>query len=448
MAIVETKVLSIGEFLQNSKLSIPEFQRPYKWTVRNVIQLLDDIEKFRGENPYRIGTIVIYKDDHGLHQIVDGQQRTVTFLLITFAIFASGMEVSQNEETTELLEIIKERRFKPCFENTISKKNIRDNYREIDRRMGAIDTAFIEYFLHGCQITYFVIDDISEAFQFFDSQNARGKDLEPHDLLKAFHLRELKVADKDMTEPQVAKLVDSWEAMPTATLAKLFSDFLYRVRGWSKGNSSRYFQKKDTGLFKGITLGKTSPYPYTHIYQIVDRHLRADTQSELETSFPFQLDQTILNGRYFFEMINHYQEVYRNVHKQIDALAPNAVEILKTINNYEGMNRTGDQYVRLLFNCALLHYIDKFGDEHLSKAIEKLFIWAYTIRLTYQSLQLASVDNYVVHEFNVFKIIKEALNKEDIWALELPLITEEYKSDKTKKIRNLFKQMKYYADGN
>lgn len=35
------------------------------------------------------------------------------------------------------------------------------------------------------------VDKISEAFQLFDSQNTRGRALYPHDLLKAYHLREI-----------------------------------------------------------------------------------------------------------------------------------------------------------------------------------------------------------------------------------------------------------------
>ena len=45
MAIVKTEILTIGEFLKNKNLRIPHYQRPYKWTVRNVIQLLDDIQR-------------------------------------------------------------------------------------------------------------------------------------------------------------------------------------------------------------------------------------------------------------------------------------------------------------------------------------------------------------------------------------------------------------------
>ena len=39
-------------------LSIPEYQRPYKWTEKNAIQLLDDIVDAKDANRerYRVGT--------------------------------------------------------------------------------------------------------------------------------------------------------------------------------------------------------------------------------------------------------------------------------------------------------------------------------------------------------------------------------------------------------
>ncbi|MBR4218498.1 MAG: DUF262 domain-containing protein, partial [Bacteroidales bacterium] len=32
-----------GKPIDNVRLAIPDYQRPYKWTARNAIQLLDDI---------------------------------------------------------------------------------------------------------------------------------------------------------------------------------------------------------------------------------------------------------------------------------------------------------------------------------------------------------------------------------------------------------------------
>ena len=124
MSIVKTEILTIGEFLQNKNLFIPKFQRPYKWSVRNVIQLLDDIQRFKGDIPYRIGTIVIYKENETAN-IVDGQQRTITFLLIVKSILANK-EIS-NENLKKLLSSIKANAFIPKFQNEKSKKNIQDN---------------------------------------------------------------------------------------------------------------------------------------------------------------------------------------------------------------------------------------------------------------------------------------------------------------------------------
>ena len=445
MSIVKTEILTIGEFLLNKNLLIPQFQRPYKWSVRNVIQLLDDIQRFKGTTPYRIGTIVIYKENETAN-IVDGQQRTITFLLIVKSILANKHSEIRNENLKKLLSSIEANAIVPKFQNEKSKKNIQDNFREIERRIANTDEGLIDFFLNKCEVTHFVIDDISEAFQFFDSQNARGRDLEPHDLLKAFHLRELNSTKEKISEKEVAALVDTWEEMDTKELSNLFADFLFRVRGWSKGNSSRYFSKKDTGLFKGINLSKIDNYPYTQIFRLIDNHLNEKKQTDEKISFPFQLDQAIINGKYFFEMITHYKKVFEQITNQNTSLSNDAQIIMETLNSYEGRNRTGDKYVRMLFNCSLLYYTDKFGEAEISKAIEKIFIWAYSLRLTYQNLQLASVDNYVVTEFNLFKKIREAIYKEEITTLELPLIQEDYESEKTAEIKELFLKMKYYAN--
>ena len=49
-----------------------------------------------------------------------------------------------------------------------------------------------------------------------------------------------------------------------------------------------------------------------------------------------------------------------------------------------------------MFDCALIFYIDKFGSQGLSLAIEKCFIWAYRCRIRQQVVQLATMDNYVL----------------------------------------------------
>ena len=93
--LLENKITRRGDGkpINNVRLTVPEYQRPYKWTARNAIQLLDDIIEAKNNNKevYRIGTLILHKDldDKSLerYNIVDGQQRTITFSLLLYALY-------------------------------------------------------------------------------------------------------------------------------------------------------------------------------------------------------------------------------------------------------------------------------------------------------------------------------------------------------------------------
>lgn len=74
MSIEKAEILKIDDIFKLN-LSIPNYQRPYKWTIKNVQQLIDDLlQNFReGKKIYRIGTIVLNKNND-CSEIVDGQQ--------------------------------------------------------------------------------------------------------------------------------------------------------------------------------------------------------------------------------------------------------------------------------------------------------------------------------------------------------------------------------------
>ena len=88
------KTITNGENpIKNVWLSIPIYQRPYKWTARNAIQLLDDIIDAKNSNKerYRVGTLILHKaKGKNLYDIVDGQQRTITFSLLLTALGEKG----------------------------------------------------------------------------------------------------------------------------------------------------------------------------------------------------------------------------------------------------------------------------------------------------------------------------------------------------------------------
>lgn len=459
---ISSEIISVRELLQNKEnIAIPNYQRPYKWTTKNVNQLIDDILIHKEKSEYRLGTLVLHNHD-GVFDIVDGQQRTITLTLIAHAIIQKQGKTKEEEKALKNFDL---KRLNLSFANDISKANIQNNFKQIERRIADFDEKLIWFFLEKCTLVKVVLSDISEAFQFFDSQNARGKDLEPHDLLKAFHLREM---NNFSTEEERKKTVEKWESMDTAKLSKLFSQYLFRIRNWSKGNSARYFSKDDVDIFKGVSPDIKENYPFEAMLRIAHFYVEEYNISFHRNidkniiNFPFQIDETIINGKRFFEMIEHYQIMIDSIKSKEMS---EKYHILNLIKTYDGSFRTGDKYIRNLFYCGLIYYIDKFvereleydeqkkeyyykfNDRNLSKAIEKIFVWAYSLRLKLQAVGLDSVDNYALNQghsqIQLFKIIKEAIKPNEILNLQLETLKEN-KSSKTEKIVEQFKNLNYY----
>ena len=194
-------------------------------------------------------------------------------------------------------------------------------------------------------------------------------------------------------------------------------------------------------------------YPFAgamHIaHRFVDHHQQQYERSidGSAMTYPFQLDQTIINGRRFFEMTAHYQKKIDRLKKDTAnpksfagiALEGCAPDIMQSINNYPGMHRTGDRYVRAIFDCLLIYYVDKFGPVEISRAIEKIFVWAYSLRLNSARVGIAGIDNHV-RDNNLFQVIKDAIAPDEFIYRNFEASSIEFTS-KTGNIVNLFRTL-------
>ena len=97
--------------------------------------------------------------------------------------------------------------------------------------------------------------------------------------------------------------------------------------------------------------------------------------------------------------------------------------------DYAGYYRVGDNYTKILFECACMYFLDKFGeDKELKKVFEKIFLWAFYIRLRSKRIPFPSIDIYAKQDDSFFKYIKEALYISDILKVQLKPV---YKIDST-----------------
>lgn len=364
----KAEIKTIDELLK-MELTIPNYQRPYKWTSKNVADLLNDIDmaieesKKHGDTyKYRIGTIILHNKKDGTFDIVDGQQRLITLSLIKRVIDSSFENSLLTYE----------------FADDDSKSNIYNNYKSIEERLrtNTRKQEYADVFENILETVRLTVEDISEAFQLFDSQNTRGKELDPHDLLKAYHLREMN----DDHSFEKMNLVKRWEAVKPSEISNLFSNYLYRILNWSKKEKTKNFTAQDIYEYKGVN----SKCNYTYARRI-------------RKSMPyFQIDQSFSAGADFFLMVEHYitmlsslkNEIKQN--KSFDRI--NKVLALKKNEQYS--NR-GFGYAVNLFFCALLFYYDRF---HLLDVVtvEKLFVWSMMIRVDMIHLGFDTINNYAI----------------------------------------------------
>ncbi|WP_216506567.1 DUF262 domain-containing protein [Vibrio cholerae] len=95
---VQTELLTLEKiYTDNYQFSIPSYQRPYVWSDDDVLLLFRDIkEACRLKEPnYFIGTILssrIEQDGERIYELIDGQQRTTTLMLMTIAFKYAGIK--------------------------------------------------------------------------------------------------------------------------------------------------------------------------------------------------------------------------------------------------------------------------------------------------------------------------------------------------------------------
>lgn len=235
MALVGADLVNLCTLFSNKDIKIPEYQRPYCWSKKSAnILFSDTYTAFKdGIEEYRLGSVIFHKSTEGNHNstgsnpkstggnpekynVVDGQQRLTT-LAILFYCLNERIDSLKEDETGSVQpsqQFIKDGvdSFITNEVNQLSKQAIRDNFRVLKMQCAKLSKDELcnygAYLCQHCKVVQIVTDSEQEAFQFFDSQNNRGKALAPHDLLKAYHLREMQYETESDKEQLIGRFED------------------------------------------------------------------------------------------------------------------------------------------------------------------------------------------------------------------------------------------------
>ncbi|MFL9951949.1 DUF262 domain-containing HNH endonuclease family protein [Paraburkholderia nemoris] len=251
MARIENHKYSIEEAFRECFYVVPDYQREYVWTDKEVHQLLEDIGEqidAGSTREYFIGTVLVSPTDQKNHyEVIDGQQRLTTFFLLLCALKHLFQGESQRLTVSGLIstrftdsdgEARTSLKLEPRYENAgevMAKlveldadpqtvragiqaagiasfgslenlinaystlyRYLKDNYDDVlklKRYWGylANNVVFIQ-----------ISTDVSSALKIFETINERGVGLNPMDLLKNLLFTQVK-------QTQFTQLKDEWK---------------------------------------------------------------------------------------------------------------------------------------------------------------------------------------------------------------------------------------------
>lgn len=251
MARIENHKYSIEEAFRECFYIVPDYQREYVWTDKEVHQLLEDI----GEQidagttrEYFIGTVLVSPTEQKNHyEVIDGQQRLTTFFLLLCALKHLFQGEPQRQMISGLIstsyvdsdgEVRTTLKLEPRYESAGevmaklveldaepqavragvqsagitsfgSLENLVNAYSTLYRYLkdNYDDTAKLKKYwgyLANNVVFIQISTDVSSALKIFETINERGVGLNPMDLLKNLLFTQVK-------QTQFTQLKDEWK---------------------------------------------------------------------------------------------------------------------------------------------------------------------------------------------------------------------------------------------
>ncbi len=226
---------NIFDLLKDKKADflIPDYQRPYAWQEKECQKLWDDIfefsipendaTKFDTNDEYFLGPIVTFMNKNKKLEVIDGQQRLTTILLLLRAFYAKygSMQDEQSRSTKENIEKciwktdefgkpnldelkidseVAMDKYKDEFLNILKtgivekgqKSKYAENYRFFQEKINDFLNTYPGYFsylpiriLNNCILLPIEAESQETALRIFSTLNDRGLPLSDADIFKA-----------------------------------------------------------------------------------------------------------------------------------------------------------------------------------------------------------------------------------------------------------------------
>jgi hypothetical protein len=307
-------------------LRLPPLQRPFAWTDKEVGQLFDDVVQAALEHEaigeddvyYMGGVVLVHGEREGVFDVVDGQQRltTITILLAALrdleseparadglhALIADGALPGQGPRWRIALRPMDANFFRDCVQGEgalrstvlepaagITDSEPRERIRSaavlLWKALAALEPPdrrrLADFLVDNVLFVVLKAHDPTSAYRLFRTQNDRGRDLSPADILKSEFLERA-----GLTPEETERAGTRWDEMETRLGRASFGSLLSALR-------TIYIRNRDgegstiLSDFRRAVLEREDPR------QFMDRTLPtcADVWALLQPALPSEMPQ-------------------------------------------------------------------------------------------------------------------------------------------------------------
>lgn len=423
---------SIGEIMEACiHFWIPTYQRGYRWTSLQVTELLDDICEFHQMDPkkdefYWLQPIVVKQHENGM-EVIDGQQRLTTVLLIVKYIqsiipFYEGAGYTMLYETRAGSET-----YITNIKDGDAKRNENIDFYHMYNAYEAIGNWFKQHpeknaplyiwqrLTDQVKVLWYELDKEYDAIDLFTRINIGKIPLTNAELIKALFLSKnnlgQNIAQHEYLKMKQIELATQWDAMETRLQHPDFWYFLQSTQVKYENHIEWLFELVTTNFSQTIDIHTS----YRTFHAFHDEIERCTAQGEPRYKVVEALWSEIQTLYYQFNEWFDNRELYH----LIGYLLATAYPIQGILKNAKSMKK--DEFVESLYNI-IRNRLRDWDIHELSYDTERGKV--KEVLLLYNILTLQQ-DQYSKQRFDFERFKNEKWDIEHIHALQSQVLIKQ-----------------------
>ncbi|KQK26412.1 hypothetical protein AR438_06485 [Chryseobacterium aquaticum] len=316
-------------------LKVSDYQRPYLWDGEQALNLAENLKEFTQKlkitffPDYYLGTIILVKKGD-LYEIIDGQQRIITLLIIAHLM---KCKLAKNQE------------FK--IYSKLSEETLKKNSSYL--KLVVSSETSIDF--DRVNLTYIIAENDDQAFKFYTTLSTSGKRLSGIDIIKPFHLQAVKKSRQEKLAIELERYQFRNAHLDIVVKILLRSRYLNGTRDYKEFPRQNYSDDWKTEL--ELEFVKNAAKKGNDVKYLFGKEVDSNLQYQFSS---YQVRQPLNKGENAIQYFLYFCKLWERITLKIKD------DILTKVQYCDGIDFNYEYY-----QAALITYVSRFGEECLDE---------------------------------------------------------------------------------